>query len=155
MGGKNEVDKQRGSNVKRKHGGKPFAKGNTIGFKPGDPRINRNGRPKDHAELRALIQALASEDVTVKGQTLTRLEHLLIGMFKSRSPADRQNVLEHGYGKVPQEINLTLDEQLRQLGINPAEATSDLGAAIAAASSGVDSTGNDRGESEADKRNSG
>jgi len=155
MGGQNSADKQRGSSAKARPRGKSFKPGNPHAFKPGDPRINRNGRPKDHAELRALIQELAGEEVAVKGQTFTRLEHLLLSMFRSRSPADRQNVLEHGYGRVPHAITLTLDEQLKQLGINPDEAVADLGAAIAAASAGVDSTGGDESESEADRRNPG
>lgn len=97
---------QRGSSAKvgpndvgKKPRGRPFEPGNPHAFQPGDPRINRNGRPKSHDELRALIQDLAS-DVDVAGRS--RIEIMLLDMFTSSQPADRANILEHGWGKVPQ-----------------------------------------------------
>lgn len=77
-----------------------FGPGNPHAFKPGDPRINRNGRPRDHNQLRELIQQLAGEPSADVKQT--RIEAMLLGMFDSSQPADRSNLLEHGWGKVPQ-----------------------------------------------------
>ena len=76
-----------------------FKPGNPHAFKPGDPRINRNGRPKSHDELRELIQSLAAEPTD---DGLTRIEQMLLTMFTSSQPADRSNLLDHGWGKVPQ-----------------------------------------------------
>lgn len=97
---------QRGNSAKpgpddvgKKPRGRPFAPGNPHAFQPGDPRINRNGRPKSHDELRALIQDLAS-DVDIDGRS--RIETMLLSMFNSSQPADKANILEHGWGKVPQ-----------------------------------------------------
>jgi hypothetical protein len=99
----NSVAIQRKSNAKRgkaKPRGKPFANGNTAGFKSNPQNINRNGRPKSHDELRELIQQLAAE---ADEDGVTRIESLLIAMFSSAQPADRTNLLEHGWGKVPQD----------------------------------------------------
>lgn len=76
-----------------------FKPGNPHAFKPGDPRINRNGRPKSHDELRELIQSLAAE---ADEDGVTRIERMLVWMFGSAQPADRAQLLEHGWGKVPQ-----------------------------------------------------
>ncbi len=81
--------------------GKPFVKN--------DPRINRQGRPKNHDELRQLIQAIAAEEVGTEGDT--QIAELVREMFKSRSPADHQRLLEHGWGKVPDETKLTGDKR--------------------------------------------
>lgn len=95
---KARADIQRDNSAKKKRG-KPFEKGNPHAFQPGDPRINRNGRPKSHDELRALIQSLAAE---ADEDGVTRIERMLVWMFGSAQPADRANLLEHGWGKVPQ-----------------------------------------------------
>lgn len=97
--GARAADKQRQNSGKRANK-TSFKPGNPHAFKPGDPRINRNGRPRSHDELRALIQDLAAEPDPAGG--LTRIEAMLLGMFTSSQPADRANLLEHGWGKVPQ-----------------------------------------------------
>lgn len=88
---------QRDNSAKKR--GKPFEKGNPHAFQPGDSRINRNGRPKSHDELRELIQSLAAE---ADEDGVTRIEKMLVWMFGSAQPADRAQLLEHGWGKVPQ-----------------------------------------------------
>lgn len=89
---------QRDNSAKKR--GKPFEKGNPHAFQPGDSRINRNGRPKSHDELRELIQSLAGE-IVLDG-SMTRIEKMLMEMFTSANASDRANILEHGWGKVPQ-----------------------------------------------------
>jgi len=47
-------------------------------FVKGDPRINRNGRPKSFDQLRELAQAIGHEKITDKdGEVMTRVEAIL------------------------------------------------------------------------------
>lgn len=89
------------TNSKNKPRGKPFAKGDT--------RINRHGRPKNHDELRALIQRVAGESMENKPEW-TRIEVMIRQMLISHSPADRVQLLEHGFGKVPQDVNVNFQK---------------------------------------------
>lgn len=82
-----------------------FAKGNKIGhrFQKGEV-ANPHGRPpKNHAELQAMIQRIGAEVVDGKGTT--RIERMLRSMH-SGSGQDKQNMIEHGYGKVPNELRI-------------------------------------------------
>ena len=76
---------------------KPFAKG--------DPRINRNGRPKGFDEVRALAIEIANEKIT-KASKYTRLEKMLMDMSNSRNPADRKLFLAYAYGQPPTKVEL-------------------------------------------------
>lgn len=96
---KKAVVKQRQNNSKRKANRTSFKAGNAVGFKSNPQNINRNGRPKSHDELRELIQSLAAE---ADEDGVTRIERMLVWMFGSAQPADRAQLLEHGWGKVPQ-----------------------------------------------------
>jgi hypothetical protein len=73
-------------------------------WKPGQSG-NPKGRPKTHDELRELIQAISSEPVLDKSK-YKRLETMLRSMFASKSAVDHIAVLEHGWGKVPQQVDL-------------------------------------------------
>lgn len=109
-------------------GKKGFQPGNKHGyrFKPGyDPKRNYHGRPKDHDELRDLIRDVLSEEGSASGgEKRSRLYDLIVRMTESQNPTDHTNVIEHGFGKVPQaiEISKMTDDDLRkfiaqQLGI--------------------------------------
>lgn len=92
----------------------------TSRFKPGQSG-NPHGRPKSHPELRELIQSIAEEAPSKKNRQ-TRIEVLVRKMLTSKSAKDRQNILEHGWGKVPQTIDLNLGTELmrkaQELGID-------------------------------------
>lgn len=81
---------------------------------------NPKGRPKTHDQLRTLIQEMSFEQV--EGADLNRLKLMLRAMFISKSPVDRIQLLEHGWGKVPQPHEFNLSDELKQkadeLGIN-------------------------------------
>lgn len=96
------VDEQRQNNGK-------FKKGNTLGFKGHPERINRFGRPKDHDELRKLIQRIAGESLENK-QEWTRIEAMIRAMLVSKNAADRTQVIEHGWGKVPQQLDINVKD---------------------------------------------
>lgn len=75
-------------------------KANLRPFKKGDPRINRNGRPKSFDQLRELFQSIAQEEVeNYDGKKVTRAE--AIGMIMASDKKLMREFLEFAYGKVP------------------------------------------------------
>ena len=90
--------------------GKKQVKG---GFVKGDPRINRNGRPKSFDQLRTLAQEIAHEvardksghEVIVSGKRATVAEMILRQM--ATDPKRQQQFIEVAFGKVPQPVEHT------------------------------------------------
>ena len=82
-------------------------------FKPGDKRINRNGRPADFVSLRKLAKQIASEPITsADGRVkMTRVELILREMSISKDPRQRIAFLEIAYGKVPNPIDIEANVQ--------------------------------------------
>jgi hypothetical protein len=84
-------------------------------FKKGDPRINRNGRPKSFDTLRRLAQdklisRATDKDgnpIVINGKPATVIEVLLQQMIESKNPNERKFLLEIAYGKVPDELQVT------------------------------------------------
>ena len=81
----------------------------TNGFKKGDPRINRKGRPKNFDALRTLAQMIATEVITSKdGNTkMSKVEMIMRAWSMSGNPKLQQQFIEVAYGKVPQPIDVT------------------------------------------------
>ncbi len=108
------VDKQRGNNVKPTRG-RPFEKGNRIGFKPGESG-NPAGRPKVRTlseELRARLQ----EQYRGKdGRTYSRLvaEALVDRAINGDVVAIRE-VFDRVEGKPRQPFNLVVEEKQRAI----------------------------------------
>jgi predicted CopG family antitoxin len=83
-----------------------------VGFKKGDPRINRNGRPRKSDELRKVLldklDAVALDKnggpLLRDGVPVTNLEMLLEKMLKD--PRSFKEVLDRAYGKVRDEIEI-------------------------------------------------
>lgn len=86
-------------------------------FKPGDPRINRKGRPKSFDALRSLAQQIAHETVpgkdgaplVIEGHVVTVAEAILRGWASSKNQNMQKAFVELAFGKVPDSIEATGD----------------------------------------------
>lgn len=83
----------------KKTNGKPFVKG--------DPRINRGGRPKTFDKLRAMVREVLNEKIPLPNGETTRLNVMLNSMATSGAPADHKTLLEYGFGKVKDELEVS------------------------------------------------
>lgn len=99
----------------------PKAVDNLKPFKKGDPRINKAGRPKSFDQLRTLAQEIAHEvakdktgnEVVVSGKRATVAEMILRQM--ATDPKRQQQFIEVAFGKVPQPIEMKLEDDLLNL----------------------------------------
>jgi hypothetical protein len=80
------------------------------GFKKGDPRINRKGRPKSFDQLRALAQKISHEPIA-DASSITVAEAILRTMAKE-NPA---RFVEIAFGKVPDKLEITTHDIDREI----------------------------------------
>ena len=73
-----------------------------IPFKKGDPRINRNGRPKSFDEVRALAQQVAHE-----GANTIKILRILRDWAGSDDVTKQRAFVEYAFGKVPDKLETT------------------------------------------------
>ena len=83
-------------------------------FKKGDPRINRDGRPKNSTDLSALFRRIGAEVATKKdgspligpdGKPMTVLE--AIARQWAQSPRQQADFVDRAYGKVATPVDVT------------------------------------------------
>lgn len=83
-------------------------------FTKGDKRINRDGRPKNSSDLTALARRIAHEPALKKdgspvigqdGKPMTKIEVILSQW--AQNPKQQGDFVERGFGKVPQQQQLT------------------------------------------------
>ena len=101
----------------------PNAKDNLKPFKKGDPRINRNGRPKTFDGLRSLAQEIAHEvaqsggsDAVIGGHKVTIAEAILRSWSMSKNPQLQRSFMEIAFGKTPDAV--VIDSKIEQQEIN-------------------------------------
>lgn len=90
------------------------------GFDAHPENINPHprGRPKNFDELRKLINEMSHEEIEIvigrgKGKKtvkMTRLEQLLLEMFGSKIWQKQEMLLQYGYGKVPDKLEVSGDK---------------------------------------------
>lgn len=87
-------------------------------FQKGDPRINRNGRPKTFDAFRELALAIAHEEakrgkgenqetIVINGHKATIAETILRQWAASNNPQLQRAFIEYAFGKVPEQHELT------------------------------------------------
>lgn len=79
-------------------------------FKKGDPRINRNGRPKSFDTLRKLAQQIAHEEATSRGQTIiidNQKQTNITMLMRDLMQSNPVKFLEYAFGKPKEEIDVT------------------------------------------------
>ena len=90
----------------------PTGKG---GFKKGDPRINRKGRPKSFDAFRELAQQIAHEVakdknkncIVIEGRKVSITEMILRSWATSKNHQLQRAFIEIAYGKVPDRQEIT------------------------------------------------
>lgn len=133
-----QTEKRSNTADEQRKPGKPFVKG--------DKRINRKGRPKTFDKLRAMVQETLNGDLKIKkptGETVetTRLRLMLESMTTGGNPADHRLLLEYGFGKVKEEVDIThtWKERAREAGYDPEEIERQARSAVAGIVAGSDS----------------
>lgn len=78
--------------------------GNSGAFKPGDKRINRNGRPRLFDAINPIARALADKNM---GKGVKRAKYILLKWASSGDFQQEKAFMEYAYGKIPQAQELS------------------------------------------------
>jgi PBSX family phage terminase large subunit len=84
------------------------------GFDAHPEHIWKGGRPAHFGELRKLVQQMGNEEIQIelgtgkykKNVRLTRFERILLDWFNSQSFDKQQAIMSHGFGKVPDRLQV-------------------------------------------------
>lgn len=78
-----------------------------IPFTKGDPRINRNGRPRTFDAVREIAQSICHEELELKdGRKIQVVEAVLRAWAKSPEPQLQKAFIEYAFGKVPDKVHV-------------------------------------------------
>ena len=82
----------------------PKKYGQLVPFVPGDPRINRKGRPKTIDSIRKLAQQIANEEAVEKGSAMSQIELILRDWANSKSFDKQLAIVQYAHGNVPDQV---------------------------------------------------
>lgn len=75
-----------------------------VPFVPGDPRINRKGRPRTVDAVRKMAQAIAREECIDEAEAFSQIELILRDWATSKVFEKQLAFVQYAYGKVPDEV---------------------------------------------------
>lgn len=82
---------------------KPIVPPQLVPFVPGDPRINRKGRPKTADAVRKLAQGIAYEEVEKNGEIFSKIELIFRDWVSSKMFEKQLAFVQYAFGKAPDE----------------------------------------------------
>ncbi len=75
-----------------------------VPFVPGDPRINRKGRPRTVDAVRKMAQAIAREECIDQEEAYSTIELILRDWSKSKIFEKQLAFVQYAFGKAPDEM---------------------------------------------------
>ena len=76
-----------------------------VPFVPGDPRINRKGRPRTGDAIRKLALGIANEEIEKKGEIFSQIELILRDWATSKTFEKQWAFVQYAYGRAPEPVS--------------------------------------------------
>ena len=81
-------------------------------FQKGDPRINREGRPKNYDLIHEIASRLCAEPADLKDnpEGITQIEVIMREWLHSKNYQKQLAVIQYAFGKIPEQIEIQKKE---------------------------------------------